>query len=114
MTQGHRHVGGPDVTINQGNIIGDRPCVRQSKLYRKYDSGNPIREALGHEKINWDVNQQQGAYKGLGIYDHTIKETAPLTQQPAKEGNISNEQIPRRRNYHTDSVNYNILTGESK
>jgi hypothetical protein len=28
-------------TQNQGNHIGDRSCVRQSKLYRRYGRGAP-------------------------------------------------------------------------
>uniref|UniRef100_A0A7S0H965 Uncharacterized protein n=1 Tax=Hanusia phi TaxID=3032 RepID=A0A7S0H965_9CRYP len=56
-------------TQNQGNHIGDRPCVRQSKLYRKYESGNSIKDLLGQGSLKWDENRKQGAYSGK-VYDH--------------------------------------------
>jgi len=34
-------------TQNQGNVLGDRSCVRQSKLYRQYESGNSMKAIFG-------------------------------------------------------------------
>lgn len=57
-------------TQNQGNHIGDRSCVRQSKLYRQYESGNAVKDLLGSSHMKWDVNKKQGAYAGQKVYDH--------------------------------------------
>lgn len=67
---GHRH--NPNAgTQNQGNSLGDRSCVRQSKLYRMYESGNDVKAILGTAHLSWDPNQKQGAYQGHGVFDHT-------------------------------------------
>ena len=34
-------------TQNQGNVLGSRSCVRQSKLFRQYESGNSMKGLLG-------------------------------------------------------------------
>ncbi len=67
---GHRH--NPSAaTQNQGNSLGDRACVRQSKLYRVHESGNDVKALLGTAHLCWDTNQKQGAYAGHKVYDHT-------------------------------------------
>jgi len=58
-------------TQNQGNHIGDRSCVRQSKLYRKYESGNQVKDLLGQGSLKWNENKKQGAYAGQKVYDHS-------------------------------------------
>lgn len=66
---GHKH--NPSAgTQNQGNTLGDRSCVRQSKLYRMYESGNGVKAILGSSNLCWDPNQQQGAYSGQKVFDH--------------------------------------------
>jgi len=65
---GHRH--NPNAsTQNQGNALGDRSSVRQSKLYRKYESGNDVKSLLGTSNLCWDPSQTQGAYNGQKAYD---------------------------------------------
>ena len=59
-------------TQNQGNTLGARSCVRQSKLYREYESGNNVKDILGTPNLRWDTNKKEGAYKGHGLYDHNI------------------------------------------
>eukprot|EP00284_Hemiselmis_tepida_P016850 CAMPEP_0174930920 /NCGR_PEP_ID=MMETSP1355-20121228/31584_1 /TAXON_ID=464990 /ORGANISM="Hemiselmis tepida, Strain CCMP443" /LENGTH=104 /DNA_ID=CAMNT_0016177239 /DNA_START=55 /DNA_END=366 /DNA_ORIENTATION=+ len=54
---------------NVGNHIGDRSSVRQSKLYRQYESGNQIKDLLGQGCLKWDENKKQGAYSGP-VFDH--------------------------------------------
>ena len=55
-------------TQNVGNIIGTKSTIRQSKLFRKYESGNDVKSILGHNNLTWDVNRKQGAYNGA-VYD---------------------------------------------
>ena len=65
---GHVNLGGPGATQNQGNVLGNRPCVRQSRLYREHNGGNAMKELLGNSELNWKTDQQQGAYKGRPVY----------------------------------------------
>jgi hypothetical protein len=67
---GHKHDSSAG-TQNQGNTLGDRSCVRQSKLYRMRESGNDIKSILGTPHLCWDTRQKQGAYEGQAVYDHT-------------------------------------------
>eukprot|EP00759_Apiculatamorpha_spiralis_P053526 PhF_6_TR6231/c1_g1_i1/m.9414 len=66
-SQGHRHVG--NGTQNQGNVLGSRPCVRQSKLYREKESGTAMKNLLGHGNLNWDPQHLQGAYEGQRVHN---------------------------------------------
>lgn len=68
MSSGHKNLGGG--TQNQGNVLGDRPCVRQSRLYREHNGGNAMKDLLGQADLKWDVDRQQGAYKGMRVFDH--------------------------------------------
>jgi len=38
--------------------------VRQSKLFRMYESGNATKALLGQGSLQWDVERKQGAYSG--------------------------------------------------
>ena len=49
---------------NLGNSLGDRSCVRQSRTFREYESGNTMKGLLGTPNLRWDVRHKQGAYKG--------------------------------------------------
>jgi len=49
---------------NLGNHIGTRSCVRQSKLFRMYESGNATKALLGQQSLQWDVDRKEGAYRG--------------------------------------------------
>ncbi|KAJ1485726.1 hypothetical protein T484DRAFT_1792436 [Baffinella frigidus] len=64
-------------TQNQGNHIGTRSCVRQSKLYRQYESGNSMKDLMGHSSLAWNPNKKEGAYAGA-VYDHTLEHSAAL------------------------------------
>lgn len=66
---GHKH-NSSAATQNQGNTLGDRSCVRQSKLYRMYESGNSVKSILGTSNLCWNTEQKEGAYQGQQIYDH--------------------------------------------
>eukprot|EP00744_Colponema_vietnamica_P002093 GILI01003366.1.p1 GENE.GILI01003366.1~~GILI01003366.1.p1 ORF type:complete len:138 (+),score=33.05 GILI01003366.1:226-639(+) len=66
---GHQHLGGVGLTQNQGNVVGDRPCVRQSRIYRENLGGNAMKELMGQDSLKWDTNRTQGAYDGGRVYD---------------------------------------------
>ena len=56
MSKGHYH----DMSVgsqNQGNKLGDRSCIRQSRLYREYESGNNL---LGTSNLKWNPNKKEG------------------------------------------------------
>ena len=74
---GHSHdAAAPGLEV--GNVLGDRACVRQSKLFRQYESGNAVKGLLGTPNLQWDVNKKEGAYQGHGVWD--ARENAPLPQ----------------------------------
>ena len=95
------HMGGPNMTQNQGNILGDRPCVRQSKLYREHVGGNAMKDLMGQGSLKWDTNNCQGAYTGqqahdaLGDKSTNNKEEKPVTF--------------RRGSGYANKQSYNIL-----
>ena len=69
MPRGHTH----DIThasANTGNTLGERSSVRQSKLYRLYESGNATKDLLGSGHLQWSTTRKQGVYEGHDIYDH--------------------------------------------
>lgn len=49
---------------NVGNHVGSRSTVRQSKLFRMYESGNAAKAILGQDSLQWNVNHKEGAYHG--------------------------------------------------
>ena len=67
---GHYNAGGADSTQNQNNHLGDRPCVRQSRLYREHNGGNAMKDILGQNNLMWDTQAQLGAYQGKRVFDH--------------------------------------------
>ena len=66
-------------TQNQGNTLGNRACVRQSSLFRQYESGNSVKGLLGTGRLQWDTNQKEGAYSGQpvgSLFDHRTGENS--------------------------------------
>jgi len=57
-------------TQNQGNMLRDRACVRQSKLFRQYESGNSVKALLGTANLQWNTQEKEGAFKGQPVWDH--------------------------------------------
>ena len=118
------HVGGPSQTQNQGNMLGDRPCVRQSKLYREHDGGNAMKEIMGNDGLKWDTQQQQGAYLGKKAFDDKAPavaqpETAPSAPLADCPKNTAAQPAPgikqqghRRGAGMANYQSYNILTGQ--
>ena len=73
---GHRHIGGSDTTQNQGNVLGDRPCVRQSMLYRQHCGGNAMKEMMGQSQLAWSTTHQEGVYAGKRVFNHNAQPAA--------------------------------------
>lgn len=84
----HQHNGGG--TQNQNNTLGDRSCVRQSKLFRMYESGNNVKDILGTSHLAWKTDQKEGAYRGHDVFDHNAsghvhgKSTSYRDSSPSK------------------------------
>ena len=116
MPRGHTH----DTThasANTGNTLGDRSSVRQSKLYRLYESGNATKELLGTGHLQWSTTRKQGVYEGHDLYDHNNptnetdsynykkdspkRRTAKHQQQDTE--NIRNLSPPRRKSHDPNS-----------
>ena len=126
MSHGHMHLGGAGMTQNQGNVLGDRPCVRQSKLYREHVGGNTMKELMGQESLKWDTNRTEGAYQGGRVFDHNSQQQQQQFQQPQqpladKRANAAPVQAPapgvkesgfRRGSGYANKQTYNILTGQ--
>jgi hypothetical protein len=96
---GHRHdpLAGSQ---NLGNSLGSRPCVRQSRLYRKHESGNAMKGVLGSgDDLAWDEQVCQGAYQGSQVYDAfaMYKASAPRTLEEAyRQSPVKSEEQIRR------------------
>ncbi|KPI87606.1 hypothetical protein ABL78_3315 [Leptomonas seymouri] len=71
---GHHHTNDPNLTQNQGNMLGDRPCVRQSRLYREGCSGNAMKALMGQSELAWKTDQTEGCYGGGRVYDHNTED----------------------------------------
>ncbi len=102
---GHRH----DSSVasqNLGNTLGSRSCVRQSKLYRQYESGNDVKAILGTSHLCWRTDQKEGAYKGQKIYDHDKYNTIKYMKQTFdNEINIKRNDNSYRTDNYENSVN---------
>lgn len=88
-------------TQNQGNSLGDRSCVRQSKLYRQYESGNGVKDILGSSHLAWNANEKEGAYKGHKVYDHN-RDNGPAGFNEYKRA----QQGQDKKEYGNNSKNY--------
>lgn len=67
----HSHSHDPNsASLETGNTLGTKSCVRQSKLFRMYESGNDMKNMLGMGNLVWKTNEKEGAYKGQKVYDH--------------------------------------------
>lgn len=47
---------------NVGNVLGSRPCVRQTALYRQHESGNNMKDLLGMGHLAWDRDPNAGRH----------------------------------------------------
>mmetsp|Transcript_75369 Transcript_75369/g.87588 ORF Transcript_75369/g.87588 Transcript_75369/m.87588 type:complete len:128 (+) Transcript_75369:46-429(+) len=127
MSQPHMHLGGPHMTQNQGNVLGDRPCVRQSRLYREQVGGNAMKDIMGQTSLKWDTNRTQGAYEGGRVYDHNsqryehepqplaskeVNHGVPSMQAPIKVDAVETAGVHRRGAGAANRTTYNFMTGQ--
>lgn len=106
---GHRH--NPTAgTQNQGNSLGDRSCVRQSKLYRMYESGNGVKDALGSGHLAWDTNYKQGAYAGQKVFDHMDDNGRSREDNYGSRGSNNNYSHSQRNNDENNYPTKNTLS----
>jgi hypothetical protein len=69
-------------SIERGNALGDRSSVRQSRLFRQYESGNNVKSLLGTDNLQWAVDQKEGAFAGHSVYDVASQDYMPVPSQP--------------------------------
>ena len=52
--RGHHHdAASANGSIERGNRLGSRPCVRQSDIYRQRESGDAMKSMLGQDHLKW-------------------------------------------------------------
>eukprot|EP00667_Euglena_gracilis_P015347 EG_transcript_15966 len=78
---------------NVGNQLSNKSCVRQSKYYRQYESGNAIKALLGHDQLLWDVNHRQGVWDGMPVTgaDAALR---PAASRPAPRARSASRPPP--------------------
>jgi hypothetical protein len=69
--------------------------VRQSKLYRQYESGNDVKDILGTSHLQWKTDRKEGVYKGHQLYDHN---------NPTNEHDANMEVSPKKVVTHRENV----------
>ncbi|KAG5510308.1 hypothetical protein JKF63_07636 [Porcisia hertigi] len=128
---GHHHINDPSMTQNQGNLLGNRPCVRQSRLYREGCSGNTMKALLGQSDLSWKTNQTEGCYGGGRVYDHNTEDhrAVPTQQQEQEQGQQQQQQEQQQQQQepavsastgrglrpgagYANRQTYNIFTGQ--
>merc|ERR1712216_963297 len=72
---------------NVGNHIGSHSSVRQSKLFRMYESGNATKAILGQQNLQWNVDSKEGAYQGK-VFDAFNNQSAYGTGQGHDVGRV--------------------------
>lgn len=95
MSGGHTHLSHPSYTINQGNVLGDRPCVRQSQLYRQHCGGNEMKALLGNDTLAWDTKKTEGCYAGHKAYQ--FNGSAQDGQQHQQQQQQQSSPVQRRQ-----------------
>jgi hypothetical protein len=73
----------PRASIENGNVLGQRPVVRQSKIYRVNESGNAMKAALGHDTLQWETERLEGVFAGQGVYD-AVSEKVQVSESTAR------------------------------
>ena len=102
---GHQHLGGPGMTQNQGNIIGDRPCVRQSRNYREHLGGNAMKELMGQDQLKWDTTRTQGAYEGGNVFDPDRDGPGRRAGQQQQQFNNAPQQQQQQQQQYNNNAN---------
>eukprot|EP00930_Biecheleria_cincta_P095495 TRINITY_DN87456_c0_g1_i1.p1 TRINITY_DN87456_c0_g1~~TRINITY_DN87456_c0_g1_i1.p1 ORF type:complete len:478 (+),score=68.04 TRINITY_DN87456_c0_g1_i1:56-1435(+) len=82
------------VSQNLGNSLGSRPCVRQTPLYRRHESGNAMKDILGMNHLVWQQeespsNNEMCNRKGKlssQTHEHPNMETPPPRDRARSNG----------------------------
>ena len=74
-------------TQNQGNSLGSRSCVRQSELYRRYESGDSLKGILGTTNLCWGNSAIPSA--SLRCSDNDSVKSSNLTATRKNETHVS-------------------------
>ena len=82
--------------IESGNSLGQKPVVRQSKLYREKESGNAMKGIFGQDHLSWDTEQQEGVFQGQGVYDAAAEDMTNTEPQQTTRPGASSLQWSRR------------------
>lgn len=90
---GMSHV--PGASTENGNVLGTRPVVRQSRLYREKESGNAMKAAMGHDTLKWDTEALQGVFAGQGVYDGETEKRHERTKPAASARPARRSPSPR-------------------
>ena len=102
---GHHWGGSAGQTQNQGNQLGDRPCVRQSRINREHMGGNAMKEMLGQDSLKWNTNAQEGAYAGRNVwsqdngYNGNNQQQQQQQQQQAPPPQQQQQQMQQQQQY---------------
>merc|ERR1719378_1465106 len=81
-----------NASIENGNKLGSRPVVRQSKLYRERESGNAMKGLFGQDHLSWKTEVQEGVFSGQGVYDAAADTSEPRAElAPLQTGAVCEE-----------------------
>jgi hypothetical protein len=75
------HAGSPRGGIENGNKLGERPVVRQSKIYRTNESGNAMKGIFGQDHLAWDTNQAEGVFQGQRVFGAEVDANAGRAEE---------------------------------
>jgi hypothetical protein len=75
--------------IENGNKLGERPVVRQSKIYRTNESGNAMKSIFGQDHLAWDTDKQQGVFEGQAVFGGD----ALMPEQDLQTGSFTGEEV---------------------
>ena len=64
----------PGGGIENNNKLGNRPSVRQSKLYREKESGNAMKSLFGQDNLAWKTEEQEGVFSGQSVFNASTGE----------------------------------------
>ena len=86
-----------DSSIERNNVLGERSCVRQSRYFREYESGNNVKALLGTENLCWSTAKKEGVFDGHAVFDGRTKDHSsgePEVAAPRFGRRASREQLP--------------------
>ena len=99
---------------NVGNHLGSRSCVRQSRLYREYESGNATKALLGQDNLIWETKKKQGAYSGHSVYDHTVDRYSHVSEKDRNAIEKKRLEMESKGHYFGERKGYNSSKTQTK